>query len=165
MLTPRVLDILSRREMENFLERIDKLSETVIISVTDPDLKGIDESFLAKAEDFLLVKFWDVDDDRDPNHLPISRETAREIAEFIWNNKERKFLINCEGGVSRSSAVALAVECILRDFGNRHEFCLNGCPSIIGNPRFNPNWLVFDRIVEEFVSLKGEVEKILRGER
>jgi len=155
VLTPRIINIFSRKEMETFLRGTEKLSGIVVISITDPDLKEIDRDLLSKADDFLVVKFWDIDEETDhPIYKPIDRETAKKVAEFIWKNREKKFLINCEGGESRSAGVGLAVECIVRDKGNRLEFSWNGCSAIVRNPRFRPNWYVFNRIVEEFVLLK-----------
>jgi len=154
VLTPRIINILSRKEIEAFLRKTVKLPEVAIISITDPDLKEIDKSLLSKADTFLVVKFWDIDEETDhPIYKPIDEETAKKVAEFIWKNRDKKFLINCEGGVSRSAGVGCAVECILRDRGSKYEFCLNGCP-IVGNPRFKPNWYVFDKVIEEFVLMK-----------
>ena len=148
----RVAGIFSREEMESFLKKHNSLNGMVVISITDPGYRSIPAELLARADDFLVVKFWDIERECGM-YKPISRQTAKKIAGFIWKNRDKRFLINCEAGVSRSAGVGMAVDCILRDKGSKYRFSLNGS-WIASSPRFSPNWFVFDRIVEEFFGLE-----------
>ena len=62
-------------------------------------------------------------------------------------NKDRVFLINCEAGVSRSAAIGLAIEYLLRDkeLYQKWEYF----PSkILQHWRYTPNMTVFNKIIQ-----------------
>lgn len=87
-------------------------SDLVFISISDPRKQFIktDNYF----HDELKLKFWDVEE-QIGNYFPINKVQAKEIKDFILKHRDRKFLINCEAGVSRSAGVGCAVEFLLRD--------------------------------------------------
>ena len=70
----------------------------------------------------------------------------------LLKHKNNNFLIHCEKGQSRSAGVGLAIECILKFNGNKRAFSLE--PSMILNHhRYEPNMLVYDKILEEYNKL------------
>ena len=150
MLTKHVIDVFSKEKIKEFLSSSPQLPGVVLISILDPDdIESLPKHLLDKVEDSLTVRFWDIEK-HIGKYKPISDNTAKLIAEFIWKHRDKKFLVHCTAGISRSAAVALAIECILEHHGNKREFALKGCPGITGNPRFLPNCFVFNKVIEAF---------------
>ena len=78
--------------------------------------------------------------------MPINLIQAKEIYDFIMKNKNSEFLINCEAGVSRSAAVGLAIEYLLRDKGFYPKW--EQFPSkVLQHWRYQPNMNVFNMII------------------
>lgn len=60
----------------------------------------------------LIVKFSDVTAKVNVNDVdfnPISKEDAAKMVDFIEENKNKNFVVNCSAGVSRSAAVCLFI--------------------------------------------------------
>lgn len=86
--------------------------DLVFISIADPGepFIQIDGHF----KDILKLKFWDVEE-KYGKYCPIHETQAKKIYDFILKNKDSRFLINCEAGISRSAGIGCAVEYLLRD--------------------------------------------------
>jgi predicted protein tyrosine phosphatase len=84
--------------------------ETCIISINEPEAMDgeakLDEGWFK----VLRVKFWDVTQDIDHDSmgkiLAMTEGQAKEIADFIKENRDRSILIHCRAGISRSAAIA-----------------------------------------------------------
>ncbi len=160
--TNEIKAILGRKEIESYAkDNFSKLNldeNTVIISITDPQSKLIDEDILNKFKDSLSIQFYDIDIEEeyksssDWKFVPINNEEAKIILDFILKHKNDNFLIHCEKGQSRSAGVGLAIECILKFNGNKKEFDLKQS-DILNHHRYEPNMLVYDKILEEYKKL------------
>ncbi len=116
--------------------------ELAFITLCDPNKEFIETDNHFSAE--LKLKFWDIEQDCG-NHKVLTEEHAKQIREFIIENKDKQFLINCEAGVSRSAAVGMAVEYFTRDEWIKWEHV----PSkVIQHWRYSPNMLVFHKVTE-----------------
>lgn len=163
--TQEIKAIIGRKDIieyskNNFLDlNINK--DTVLISITDPKSNTLDNDILNKFKDSLSIQFYDITKDMDDGYktssswefLPINNKEAKTILDFILKHKNDNFLIHCEAGKSRSAGVGLAIECILKFNGNKKEFSFE--PSdILNHHRYEPNMIVFDKILEEFNKLE-----------
>lgn len=118
-------------------------NDLCFITISDPDKENIDDKghFL----DILKLKFWDIEEEIG-RFMPINLIQAKEIYDFIMKNKNSEFLINCEAGVSRSAAVGLAIEYLLRDKGFYPKW--EQFPSkVLQHWRYQPNMTVFNMII------------------
>jgi predicted protein tyrosine phosphatase len=94
-------------------EEIKYLPEnTVLISINEEH--GNFYPLQVSIDDRVLrLRFSDVTtmiNHRDGNqYLPISRETANKVVNFIEENKDKNFIVHCAAGVSRSSAVCMYI--------------------------------------------------------
>ena len=160
--TNEIKAILGRKEIESYAkDNFSKLNldeNTVIISITDPQSKLIDEDILNKFKDSLSIQFYDITEDMIYNtnenwkFVPINNKEAKIILDFILKHKNDNFLIHCEKGQSRSAGVGLAIECILKFNGNKKEFALEQS-IILNHHRYEPNMLVYNKILEEYKKL------------
>ena len=135
--------IIGRNEMINHFELFDK--NAVHINIYDPIKTPIR---IDHFHDTLNISFWDIDQ-QIGNYKPIDDETAEKIVDFIVKHNDKKFAINCEAGQSRSAAVALAVECILKFKGDKKEFSKE-VSEIYLNRRYTPLLFVFDKLCEVY---------------
>lgn len=132
------------------IERIYPEEQTVLISITEPDSELIPDSIKMRYLHVHETKFWDVLDKvigADGNEYDvIPMETARKIKEFILDNKDKKFVVHCKAGISRSAAVGCCIECLVEYEGDVYGY-KTGHSSIKEFWRYHPNPTVFDRIM------------------
>ena len=139
----RIEAIIGRNEL---IKHSDSLSVgTILISITDPDKDKLPVDIVSKFKGFLEVSFWDLEKPIGRFNI-ITSTQGSVIREFILNNKDSRFVIHCEAGISRSAAVGMAVECLLNHNGSRYKYALNGS-DITNHNRYSPNLVVFDFIV------------------
>jgi len=123
-------------------------SNTVAICLFDPDRNVHPEDTFKGYHDFIQMQFWDVEEPIG-RIIPISDEQGKELFDFISKNKDKRFLIHCEAGMSRSAGVAQAVETI-KHFESSPYFFRTGFSAIseFGQKtgRYSPNLTVFDSI-------------------
>jgi predicted protein tyrosine phosphatase len=127
-------------------------SNLVLISITEPDNEYIEENFKQGFYDVLETKFWDIEEDivseDNKKYLKITKEEGTKIKNFIFKNKNKKFLIHCAAGVSRSAGVACSVECIVNFDGNVYEY-QTSYSDVKSHPRYSANLSVFDSICKD----------------
>ncbi len=126
--------IFSRNEIESFPELI--TDSIAWITISDPDKNNIS----IQAKNKLSLKFSDIEENTNKEIL-FNEEIAKEIIDFIKLHKDKKFIINCEAGISRSAAVGLFIEKILLN-----EMSVNK------HIRFEPNMFVFNLLERTFLS-------------
>lgn len=102
----KIIRALSKYVFDNNFtsDRIESLSSnSCFISILDMDN---DENLYNKADNFLQVRMWDIEEDTEKYKKP-SREVLDEIVNFVNKHIDKKnFIIHCSAGVSRSGAVA-----------------------------------------------------------
>jgi len=147
--------IISKDEVIGLLDqdRISNLENTVIITISDPEFTEeerapIEDHYLNRFNDSLSIKFYDTVDkyinDKGEEIYPISKELVYEMKEFILKNKAKKFIINCNAGISRSAGVGLLVEYILGGFDDLYHFKTSYQDVISDHYRYSPNLAILD---------------------
>ncbi len=158
--TPRIEAIVGAEEMElaAFHNGRYNPKDFVLISIQTPGDKIKLKSKQKKFKKFLSVSFNDVIETTvnfDGEILePMDIATANRILDFILENKDEKFFIHCNAGVSRSAGVATALECILGFDGDLSKFDLFD-NAIYNHRRYTTNTFVRDTIIELFNSTKN----------
>jgi predicted protein tyrosine phosphatase len=120
----------------------------VLISISEPDnSKYVSDNKVAVVgfHDVLEIKFWDVEE-AVGKYTPLTDKQGVKIRNFIKKNKDKKFLIHCKAGQSRSAGVGLAVECLVNFNGSRYDY-KTGKTDIYDYARYSPNLTVFDKII------------------
>jgi len=147
--TDLILGIISRNEYLQIKDKIDK-EGIVLISISDESEDGLKEALTDEQvlgfDDVIRTKFWDVEQNIG-NYTVINDKVAKEIREFILRNKDKRFLIHCRAGQSRSAGVGMAVECLINHNGEKYQYSLDGT-DIVKNPRYSPNLIVYDKILK-----------------
>lgn len=133
--------VFSRSEVKKHLMDLD--ADSVHISLYDPDLQPEITNYFNNA---LYVPVWDLEEDICQYKI-ITKEQAKEIKNFILDNKDKKFIINCEAGISRSAGAALAVECLIKYDGDLYLHATSSS-EIKEHPRYSPNLTIYKMIVE-----------------
>ena len=83
---------------------------SVIISITSPN-----SSFPLLQEgwsDILRLSFDDIDHEDGQNYIIFSDSQAEEILDFAIKNIDKDLFVNCDAGISRSTAIVVALELI-----------------------------------------------------
>ena len=150
--TPNIYAIIGRSEMKKLIKEASKtlfteqneLNNVVWISFTDPNKSFLYNSILFK--DSIKIRCWDVEEEF-LSYKPISEEDILKLYNFIISYKDKKFIINCEAGQSRSSAVGLFIEYINRDMFMYKKW--SHFPSkILAHERYSPNMYILNKLKE-----------------
>ena len=83
-----------------------------LICIDDPGKADHPYFKVEGFDDVIQIKFWDVED-AIGRYEPLTRKQGLELRDFIHKNIDKRFLIHCAAGMSRSAGVACAVECIV----------------------------------------------------
>lgn len=105
---------------------------------------------------FMFFEDWTYQDPHQPNYVLFNEDMAKEILDFVNGSLAKHpdldlIVVNCQAGISRSSAVAAALATILN---GRDDF-------IFRDPAFAPNMLVYHTILRVHFgrgSAFGEIE-------
>jgi len=158
--------IVGRGEFKLLVEHTDiDRANTVCICIFDPDRSHHDDELLEGFADVLQIRFWDVEE-AIGRIKPITAEQGLIIRKFIEKHKDKRFLIHCEAGMSRSAGVGQAVECIKHFDGNVFHF-RTGFSAISEfskkTGRYHPNLTVFDAIMSRKTKFEvGDRVKMIR---
>jgi predicted protein tyrosine phosphatase len=121
-------------------------SNTVLISIHDPDKAVHPDSKVEGFHDVLQIKFWDIETPIG-NYDIIEPEQGKELRDFIEKHKDKRFLIHCAAGMSRSAGVGCAVECIVNFDGDDYGY-KTGHSDIKAHDRYSPNPTVYNMIIK-----------------
>lgn len=94
------------------------LKNHCIISVSEPFKKESDKKIDIECHDLLQLEFTDIRKEFSEEYLLknkdflklITEEQISNIKDFILKNRDKKFIINCDVGISRSSAIGIFLE-------------------------------------------------------
>jgi hypothetical protein len=142
--------LLTTKDRENMvlISITEPVGSTYLCPVDSPTrspyLSEVSPIFTAGYHDVLETKFWDVET-QVGNYKPITKDQGKVIKEFIEKNKDKKFLIHCRAGMSRSAAVGKAVECLVKFNGDVYEY-RSSHSDIDDFVRYEYNPTVFDAI-------------------
>jgi len=125
---------------------IDKFG-TVLIAIHEPTGMVHPSIKTEGFDDVLQINFWDIENEFG-NYKPITKEQGLEMREFITKNKDKRFLVHCAAGQSRSAGVACAVECIVNFNGDAYAYG-TGSSAVKSHERYSPNYVVFDKIIKD----------------
>lgn len=126
---------------------LDKFN-TVLISIHDPNRAVHPPEKVTGWFDVLQIQFWDIETPIGSYDI-ITDDEANTIREFIEKHKDKRFMIHCAAGVSRSAGVGRAVECIVNFNGSKYDY-MTGHSDITAHDRYSPNMVVFDKIVGDY---------------
>lgn len=141
----RLVGVVNKTEFE-FLAPLICGDGVVAISIINPEgVTPVNFDLLKHFDDVLQTSFWDLEEPIGRLSI-ISDEEAFEIFNFINKNKDKRFLIHCMAGESRSAGVARAVECIC-DFDSDLYLYATSSTALKEHPRYSANLVVFDKIV------------------
>lgn len=127
-------------------DTIPNKEELVLISIHDPGSLVHPDIKLEGFADVLQIQFWDIEQ-KLGTYDPISEEQGLEIREFILKNKDKKFIVHCAAGQSRSAGVACAIECIINYRTMDYEY-KTGHSEVKAHERYSPNYTVYDAIIK-----------------
>lgn len=124
--------------------------DTVLIAIHEPQHTPHPDFKVEGFADVLQMYFWDIEEEFG-NYKPLTKEQGLEMRAFIFKNKDKKFLVHCAAGQSRSAGVACAVECIVNFDGDNYAYGTGGpdASSVKSHPRYSPNLTVFDKIIKD----------------
>lgn len=136
--------VLNRKDAKNF-QHMNHDYVSAIISITDSDKINIvfEKTAENNIRSILLLQFDDVEaHSHAPNEVIISNEDAKKIVKFVNANKNKVdcFVVNCEGGISRSAGCCAAIMLALT--GDDSE--------IFNNPSKCPNMTVYRKVLNAF---------------
>ena len=121
--------------------------DIAVICILDPDIEFHDKMIMKSYNSALQIRFWDVEVGVG-KYQPLTKEQGQKIKEFILENKDKRFLVHCMAGQSRSAGVACAIECIANFDGNNYEYA-TGKSDVKNHDRYSPNYTVYDAIIKE----------------
>jgi len=156
--------VMSRGKAIEYCNNDHWCDDSVMISLFTPYIDYPNVPFCSYAncvKDILFISFCDADgvNDRDVYGHTVTEydlftdEQAKQIIDFVEKNKERKIIVHCDAGISRSSGVAAA---ILRHYTGSDD-------AIFNNRRYAPNMFVYYRLLKNygdwgFLESDGEIE-------
>ena len=107
------------------VSELEPRANSVLISITSEESEHPDVDNHWK--DILRLKFDDVEGrmlDIEGASNVLTDEQAEEILDFVIENIESDFFVNCDAGISRSTGVVVALELIFnsRDVSDRYPY-------------------------------------------
>ena len=95
------IKFISRGDMKRLIQSGQDLSEYAIISISDTSYEYEEMLGLLDGLNFAASAFQDTDDEDGMSPLQ-----AKQILHYINNNANKKFIVHCYMGISRSGAIA-----------------------------------------------------------
>lgn len=147
------IGVLSRFDASQYCKEPHK-TDSAIISISTPN---IDYSYIKveptdenRVVAILNLEFMDADcpGDNDVYGNPttisdlMSDKDAKTVVDFVETYKDKRILVHCDAGISRSSAVAAA---ILKHYTGNDDM-------IFDSRWYNPNRWVYRKVLEAFES-------------
>ncbi len=124
--------------------------QAIMISISDPNMVYTDEPFCSpdnRVSAILPLCFCDADEPgKDVYGLEaeekdlMSDEDARSVVRFVKANRDKRMIVHCDAGISRSAGVAAAIAKYLN--GNDEQFFHSG--------RYDPNMWCYTKTLNAF---------------
>lgn len=145
--THKILAVIGIEEFITLNESLSTQEKQALalISITEPNKPStIEQHIVEDYSNVLHCQFWDLRKPMRKNgevYPIITQEQGLEIKNFILENRDKKFLIHCKAGISRSAGVGMAIEALLCDAAFEIENS-----EIYNHKRYTPNLSVYEVI-------------------
>lgn len=141
----------------SMLIKKEDLNKYNIISIYEPEETILPNELYTPFNSHLILIFSDIRHDIDKmlennkidkekhsflSNLEIQNKQLDLLKEFIIDNKDKKFIINCHAGISRSSAIGYILEDILNE---SLEQKIIEQEKIISHWRYSPNKIIIEK--------------------
>lgn len=160
----------------SLLTKKEDLKELNIISIFEPNENILPNSFYNNFNSSFIMVFSDIRKDIDKklennefsieihnllSELEIKKEDFDNLIKYVKNNKDKKFVINCHAGISRSAAIAYILEDILNENIENKNFEQD---KILKHWRYSPNPIVINKYLsfqnKNFIKIEDNEEDL-----
>lgn len=145
----------------SLLTKKEDLKEFNIISIYEPNEPILENSFYDSFNNHIILKFSDIrkdinllynnkkinkDEYEQLKNEEINENQFLQLIDFIKENKNNKFIINCHAGISRSAAIGFILEDILNNNQIEKEIEQN---KILSHWRYSPNKIIIEKYTQK----------------
>ena len=145
----------------SLLTKKEDLNDFNIISIFEPTETILPIELYESFNSHLILIFADIrkkiedtnlslNEKEELSKLEIQNKDFEILKDYILNNKDKKFIINCQVGVSRSAAIGIILENLLND--NQIDINLE-IDKILSHWRYSPNPIILEKYFKkEFIN-------------
>lgn len=145
----------------SLLTKKEDLNDFNIISIFEPTETILPLELYESFNSHLILIFADIrkkiedtnlslNEKEELSKLEIQNKDFEILKDYILNNKDKKFIINCQVGVSRSAAIGIILENLLND--NQIDIDLE-TNKILSHWRYSPNPIILEKYLKkEFIN-------------
>lgn len=137
----------------SLLTKKEDLNDFNIISIFEPTETILPLELYESFNSHLILTFADIrkkiedtnlslNEKEELSKLEIQNKDFEILKDYILNNKDKKFIINCQVGVSRSAAIGIILENLLND--NQIDIDLE-TNKILSHWRYSPNPIILEK--------------------
>ncbi len=137
----------------SLLNKKEDLNDFNIISIFEPTETILPIELYESFNSHLILIFADIrkkiedtnlslNEKEELSKLEIQNKDFEILKDYILNNKDKKFIINCQVGVSRSAAIGIILENLLND--NQIDIDLE-TNKILSHWRYSPNPIILEK--------------------
>lgn len=145
----------------SLLTKKEDLNDFNIISIFEPTETILPLELYESFNSHLILTFSDIrkkiedtnlslNEKEELSKLEIQNKDFEILKDYILNNKDKKFIINCQVGVSRSAAIGIILENLLNDNQIDIDLEIN---KILSHWRYSPNPIILEKYLKkEFIN-------------
>ena len=137
----------------SLLTKKEDLNDFNIISIFEPTETILPLELYESFNSHLILIFADIrkkiedtnlslNEKEELSKLEIQNKDFEILKDYILNNKDKKFIINCQVGVSRSAAIGIILENLLNDNQIDIDLEMN---KILSHWRYSPNPIILEK--------------------
>ena len=137
----------------SLLTKKEDLNDFNIISIFEPTETILPIELYESFNSHLILTFSDIrkkiedtnlslNEKEELSKLEIQNKDFEILKDYILNNKDKKFIINCQVGVSRSAAIGIILENLLNDNQIDIDLEMN---KILSHWRYSPNPIILEK--------------------
>src|SRR5574344_2982825 len=141
----------------SLLTKKEDLNDFNIISIFEPTETILPIELYESFNSHLILIFADIrkkiedtnlslNEKEELSKLEIQNKDFEILKDYILNNKDKKFIINCQVGVSRSAAIGIILENLLND--NQIDIDLE-TNKILSHWRYSPNPIILEKYLKK----------------
>ncbi len=137
----------------SLLTKKEDLNDFNIISIFEPTETILPLELYESFNSHLILTFSDIrkkiedtnlslNEKEELSKLEIQNKDFEILKDYILNNKDKRFIINCQVGVSRSAAIGIILENLLNDNQIDIDLEMN---KILSHWRYSPNPIILEK--------------------